>query len=220
LRGSCDADVGGTEPLSRQFGVDRGQPIDRYYIEAFLAAHAADICGRVIEVGDTTYSLRFGGAQVREAAVLLPPPGGPHATVVADLESGVGVPEGRYDCAIVTQTLHVLYGIHAAVRHCRTMLRPGGVLLATIPCITQVSRYDMDRWGDYWRLTDRATERLFAEAFGADAVDVQGYGNFFAACAFLRGLAVEDISPALLDDPDPDYHILTGVRALAPLVTA
>ena len=29
-------------PVSRAFGFDRGLPIDRYYIERFLAAHAED----------------------------------------------------------------------------------------------------------------------------------------------------------------------------------
>jgi hypothetical protein len=32
-------------------------------------------------------------------------------------------------------------------------LKPGGVLLATVSGISQISRYDMYRWGDYWRFT-------------------------------------------------------------------
>ena len=49
-----------TIPISRNFGLDRGTAIDRYYIEKFLAEHAADITGHVLEVGDDAYSRRFG----------------------------------------------------------------------------------------------------------------------------------------------------------------
>ena len=36
------------EPITRSFGYERGQPIDRYYIEKFLSKHAADIAGHVV----------------------------------------------------------------------------------------------------------------------------------------------------------------------------
>jgi hypothetical protein len=40
------------QPVSREFGYDRGLPIDRYYIERFLEAHRWDIYGRTLEIGD------------------------------------------------------------------------------------------------------------------------------------------------------------------------
>ena len=53
-------------PVSRSFGFDRGQPIDRHYIEDFLRRHgswpgysAGDIRGVVMEVGDDVYTRRF-----------------------------------------------------------------------------------------------------------------------------------------------------------------
>ena len=48
-------------PISRYFGFDRGLPVDRYYIERFLARNASEIAGRVLEVGDDGYTRRFGG---------------------------------------------------------------------------------------------------------------------------------------------------------------
>ena len=39
-------------PISRVFGLDCGQPIDRYCIEQFLAAHTDLIRGRTLEMGD------------------------------------------------------------------------------------------------------------------------------------------------------------------------
>ena len=43
----------GTKPVSDHWGWDRGTPVDRYYIEQFLAEHAADVRGRVLEVKDS-----------------------------------------------------------------------------------------------------------------------------------------------------------------------
>src|SRR5690606_11879416 len=51
-------------PVSERFGYDRGQPVDRYYIENFLEHHRADVRGRVLEIGDASYTRRFGGDQV------------------------------------------------------------------------------------------------------------------------------------------------------------
>jgi hypothetical protein len=37
-------------PYSHGFGYDRGQPLDRSYIERFLGRHAVDVRGEVMEV--------------------------------------------------------------------------------------------------------------------------------------------------------------------------
>ena len=49
------------DPVSRMYGADRGKPVDRWYIERFLAAHTADVRGRVLEVAETTYTEWYGG---------------------------------------------------------------------------------------------------------------------------------------------------------------
>jgi len=202
------------EPVSRVFGLDRGQPIDRYYIEAFLADHAGDIRGRTLEAGDDAYTRQFGGSGVTQADVLHAVEGNPRATIVADLADGPGIPDEAFDCLVLTQTLQFVYDIHAAIRTCHRALRPGGVLLATASGVGQISRYDMDRWGEYWRLTDASAERLFGEAFGPANVHVKSYGNVLAACALLQGLAGEELSPSELDRCDPDYPVVVAVRAV------
>src|SRR6185312_2075371 len=57
-------DLRRTTPIASDFGYARGGPVDRYYIEGFLARHADDIRGRVLEVGDASYTHRFGGSRV------------------------------------------------------------------------------------------------------------------------------------------------------------
>ena len=204
----------GLSPMSRAFGLDRGQPIDRYYIERFLAENAADVTGRVLEIGDAEYTRRFGLRRVTRSDVLHAAPGNSAATLVGDLETGRGVPAAAYSCIILTQTLPFIYDVRAAVRSCHAALAPGGVVLATLSGISQISRYDADQWGDYWRFTPQSAGRLFGDVFAPKNVEVRTHGNVFAACAFLQGLASHELTPAELDAVDPDYPVLLTVRAV------
>jgi SAM-dependent methyltransferase len=201
-------------PLSRRWGKDRGgKPIDRYYIERFLGVHATDVHGRVLEAGDDAYTRRFGGARVVQRDVLHALEGNPAATIVADLAAGDGIPSDAFDCVILTQVLQMIPDPSAAVRTVYRILRPGGTLLATLPGISQVSRWDQERWGDYWRFTTLATERLLLGAFPAQSIAVTAHGNVLAALAFLHGLAAEELQPAELDFTDSDFQLLITARA-------
>ena len=203
-----------TLPLSRTFGCDRGGlPVDRHYIEQFLASTSRDIRGHVLEIGDDRYTRAFGGSGVTASDVAHAEEGNPDANLVADLASGRGLTPDAYDCVILTQTLHCIFDIHAAVRTLHGVLRPGGVALVTLPGISQISRYDLEHWGDYWRFTSLAAEKLFAPVFGPQRVTVCSYGNVLAATAFLYGLTCNELRRRELDARDPDYEVIIGVRA-------
>jgi len=206
-------DLRRTTPISSVFGFDRGEPVDRYYIERFLADNAALIHGRVLEVGDATYTRRFGGAAVTKSDVLHLTGDAPGATIVADLTHAPQIPSASFDCIILTQTLHFTYAMEAEVAELRRILKPGGTLLCTVPGISQISRFDMDRWGDYWRLTSRSAAELFATAFSADEVDVVTYGNVLSATALLHGLATSELTTEELDVRDEDYQVIVAIRA-------
>jgi SAM-dependent methyltransferase len=205
-------------PTSRVFGFDRGLPIDRYYIERFLAQHSPDIQGRVLEVADNTYTRQFGGSRVVVSDVLFATAGHPQATIVGDLSRGDGLPSDAFDCIILTQTLQFLYDVRASAQHLYRMLKPGGVLLATVPGISQISRYDMDRWGEFWRFTSMSARRLFEEVAPMD-IRVETHGNVLAAVAFLHGLATEELREDELNAVDPDYELLIAIRVEKPQVS-
>ena len=205
------------KPFSRVWGLDRGQPVDRYYIEQFLADHAEDIQGRVLEIADDGYTRRFGGDRVTKSDVLHPVEGNPKATIVADLVSGDNIPSDAFDCIICTQTLLVIYDVRAVIATLHRILKPGGVLLVTIPGVShQISRKDMDQWGDYWRFTSLSARRLFEERFPSENISVRTRGNVLAAAAFLYGLAAQELSLEELDYNDPDYEVSIAVRAVRP----
>jgi SAM-dependent methyltransferase len=201
-------------PISSVFGFDRGHCIDRYYIEDFLKHHAADIKGHVLEVADNEYTLRFGKENVEQSSVLHAVDGNPKATIVANLTAADNIPSNTFDCMIITQTLQFIYDVAPAISSIYRILKPQGVVLATIPGISQISLYDMERWGDFWRFTSASARRLFEEAFLPNDVDVRTYGNVFAAMAFLHGLATEDVEISKLDSHDPAYEVVVTVRAV------
>jgi SAM-dependent methyltransferase len=204
-------------PISRHFGFDRGLPIDRYYIERFLTAHSLDIRGRVLEMGDDSYTWKFGGNRVTRSDVLHYVPGNPKATIVADLTSAHDIPSNIFDCIIFTQTLQFIYDVRAALSHLYRILKPGGVLLVTSTAITKICRREgIDPWGEYWRFTAQGAGRLFQEYFPKENYGIEVRGNVWAAIAFLHGLATEELNEEELDYLDPDYEIVITIRAVKP----
>lgn len=197
-------------PISDCFGGDRGRPIDRYYIETFLAREAACIQGRVLEVGDRFYTERFGGERVQVSDVLNVTEGNPYATIVADLTRAEHVPSDTFDCIILTQTLQYVYEPCLAVRTLHRILKPGGVVLATLPGISQKDQGD---WTWYWSFSGKGVRRLFEEVFSPAGVTVEGHGNVLAAMAFLQGIAAEELTPAELDTHDPRYEVAITLKA-------
>jgi len=204
-------------PVSRVFGLDRGLPIDRYYIERFLSSHCDDLQGHVLEVGDDYYTRRFGGRGLVTSDVLHVTEGNPKATIVADLTSADSIPSNTFDCIIFVQTLQMIYDLRAALQHIYRILRPGGVLLVTCHGISKIARREgLDPWGEYWRLTTQSARRLFEDCFPAFNVTVATYGNVLAAVASLHELAAEEMEQDELDYLDPDYEVLIGIRAAKP----
>jgi len=202
-----------TAPISREFGLGRGLLIDRYYIERFLARYSEDIQGRVLEVGDNRYTLRYGGTRVKESDILSAENSNPNATIIGDLANPNTLPLAQFDCIILTQTLHLLFDVRAGLSSLCQALKPGGVLLLTTPGITQTD--STGPWGGawYWSLTSPSLRRLLEKDFSADMVHIESHGNVFAAAAFLYGLAVEDVNTSDLDANDPSCPVAIAARA-------
>ncbi|MCX6800314.1 MAG: methyltransferase domain-containing protein, partial [Candidatus Falkowbacteria bacterium] len=201
------------KPISSKFGLDRGTPIDRYYIEKFLNNNSSYIHGDVLEIANSDYSQKF-GKDVNKFEVLHYDNSNPKATVIGDLTKLEDLPENFVDCFICTQTFNFIYDLRLAIQGARHLLKRNGVLLATVAGISQISRYDMDRWGDYWRFTTLSIKKIFEEEFGSGNVDIDFYGNCLAACSFLNGLSVEELTQQELDFKDENYQVLITITAI------
>ncbi len=205
------------KPISPIFGMERGQPIDRYYIEAFLKANSADVRGRALELGDATYIRKFGGLRVTQTDVLSYVAGGAETTIVADLTAAPHIPDNSFDCIVFTQALQMIYDLRAAMRELYRILKPGGVLLLTTHGTSKIARrLGRDDWGEYWRLTAQGMGALTAETMPQAETTITVYGNVLAAASFLYGLAAEDLTPAELDAADEDFEVIIGARIRKP----
>jgi len=204
----------GTAPINPAFGSAQGTPVDRYYIAQFLSAEADKITGRVLEIGDRSYTERFGRAV--ERSDVLSAAAGEGVTYVGDLASCPEIPSNTYDCFVITQTLHYLYDMEAGVAEIARILKPGGTVLCTVPGISQISRFDMERWGDRWRLTSLSATELFATIFEPSGVRVSTYGNAHSAVCFLQGVPADRISATKLDRREDDYQLIVAVSATKP----
>jgi hypothetical protein len=207
-------DLARTTPISPIFGIDRGLPVERYYIERFLDTNRADVQGRCLEMGDAFYIQKFGDGAVAQADVMHVAEGNPEATIVADLTDADHVPSDAFDCVIFTQSLQMIVDMRKALDTLHRILKPGGVLLLTTHGISKIGRrLGRDDWGEYWHLTTQSCDLLFDERFPGAQVTVSSYGNVFAACCALHGLVAEDVDAEMLDHHDPDFEVIVTVRA-------
>jgi SAM-dependent methyltransferase len=205
-------------PFSEHFGNDRGTPVDRVYIERFLAEHAADVRGHALEVGDAGYTRRYGGGAVTTSNVLDIDPANRAATIVADLGRPGSLPADRFDCFLLVQTLQYVADVPVALQNAWRSLRPGGVLLI---CVPGISRLDPDPGPDHdlHRFTPAGLAATLRAAFPEAGQRSVGYGNLLAAVAFLYGIAAEELRPEELAAYDPSYPVLAAARVVKPAGT-
>jgi len=209
-------DFNHTNPISREFGMGRGYPIDRYYIENFLEAKSSVIKGHVLEIGDNQYTLMYGGAAVSKSDVLHLNNSNNKATIIGDLTDLPDVADNVFDCIILTQTLQFIYDYRKALSTCQRILKPGGTLLLTVP---NVAPLDDREWGSlyYWSFTDKGILKSLEEAFLDGALEVKHYGNVFTSTAFLQGLCLADIPKEKLEFNDPYIQMIVAGKAVKKL---
>ncbi|CAN5691762.1 hypothetical protein BH11BAC3_BH11BAC3_43640 [soil metagenome] len=206
------SDFNRNSPFSKDFGYDRGGPVDRYYIENFLKKEAGSIKGKTLEIGDNEYSLLFGGSKITQSDILHVDASNKKATYIGDLSDAPQVPSNTFDCIVLTQTLHLIYDFMGALNTCYRILKPGGVLLLTSPVITPIDRGEWkNTW--YWSFTDKALERMMNETFPGSKIEIDTFGNVYVATAFLYGLGLPEVPKKRLDFKDPQFQVIVTVKA-------
>jgi SAM-dependent methyltransferase len=199
----------GTKPLSYLWGFDRGLPVHRHYLDQFLQEFACDIRGHCLEFQNPGYTLRFGGSAVEKLDILHIDDTNPLATIVADLTRPNEIPSNQFDCIVCTHVLHVIPEVDTAVAEMHRILKPGGVLLVTVP---HVSMCDPG-FHELWRFTPEGLCLVLAKAFGPGDVTVRAYGNSLTAAGEIRGLIAHEFSQATLDYHDPRFAVEVCARA-------
>jgi SAM-dependent methyltransferase len=199
-----------TEPISRSWGDDRGTPIDRYFIEKFLSENSDIIKGTVLEFGDDFYTSKFGGEKVTTSEIFNTTHGNGKATYVGNLEDISQIKSDYFDTIICTQTLHFVPDMNKAISTIYRILKPGGILLATMPGLSQIETL----WLDYWRVTKYSAQLLFENSFEKNKLEIRHFGNVLAASSFLYGISAEELEKKMLDKIDENYHMLICIKAV------
>jgi hypothetical protein len=201
------------EYTSNDFGWTRGTPIDRFYLQQFFKDNRSFIKGDSLEFGEDTYTKLY-GLGVTQSGIFTSDldEKQKEGMIAGDISKSETLPSDKYDCIICTNVLNFIYDIHASVEGLYLMLKPGGICLVSIAGYSShVSRYDMNRWGDYWRLSDKAAVRMFEEA-GFIIDEVKTFGNAYAAVAQMYGYCAEDVDVSRLTTIHPDHQMLITMR--------
>jgi hypothetical protein len=197
------------EPLSDNHGFERGTPVDRRYIETFLAQHRSALHGSVLEVGDDCYSRRFGTA-LSKITIVDVDPTNPCATVIADLCDPTSLPALAYDCIVLTETLHLLAEPAACIENCHQALVSGGSLLVTVPALKRMS--PSAPGSDYWRFTPAGLELLLKRTWDGPFA-VESFGNLRVCLGFLCAQVVEDLDDVDFARNDPRFPLTVVAHA-------
>jgi len=198
------------KPVSRSLGCDRGTPIDRFWIDRFIEANADAMYGRCLEVGADRYVRTYG--RPTQVDILDVDDNNDLATVHGDLCHLPQVPDGTYDCVVLTQVLQYIEDLVAALATCARILAPGGTLLVTVPATQPLDPFTPPGL-ECWRFTPRALRWLAAPHFPAQAIEVSSCGNAAAGAAFFVGLAQEDLRQRELVTDDPMFPCVATLRA-------
>lgn len=201
-----------TKPLSNQYGFDRGVPLDRHFIEKFLQDHKMYIKGACLEVHDGYYTKIFGQDKVEKSDVLDIDSNNVRANIIDDLRHLVKIPDNIYDCIILTQVFQFIDDLDAAVAETYRILKPGGVLLATLPSLSRADCASGET-GDFWRFTQAGAKYLLEKRFASTNVKIGTLGNARSGLYFYAGLAVEDCPEKILNHNDTNFPTIVTVLA-------
>jgi SAM-dependent methyltransferase len=202
-----------TAPISSIYGFDRGTPIDRYYIENFLKANNKDIKGRCLELLNGDYTKFFGKEKVTKSDILDIDANNTAANIIGDLRHLSEIKDETYDCIILTQVLQFIDNLDSAISECHRILKRGGVLLATLPCLSRIDNIS-GLEGDYWRFTKASASYVFQKKFNTNNIQTKTFGNVRAGIYFYAGIAKDEASKKVLRVSDPNFPLIVGVRAV------
>ena len=198
-------------PRSTKFGFDRGTPIDRKYINDFLLSHKQIVVGQCIEIGDSEYCEMLGVAPANTFVLGANVAVGTN-TIPGDLARRNTLPDQRFDTFICTQTLNFIFEFDTAIENARKLVKGNGYFIGTVSGVAQVSIYDAERWGDFYRFTPEAIDRHLRKHF--PHVEIFVYGNHYALMNYLTGHAYEDLRyPQEIWKPDPRFPMIVGFIA-------
>tara|TARA_Y100000385_G_scaffold274995_1_gene318802 strand:+ start:293 stop:985 length:693 start_codon:yes stop_codon:yes gene_type:complete len=213
IRSFTKVDLNNNDFISNDFGFGRGTPIDRYYLEIFLKTNQKYFIGESLEFGSDFYLKKYNN-RIKSFDVFTSflDKKNSKNIIKGDLSLIEDLPKEKYDFIVCTNVLNFIYEIDSAIKGLHKMLKKNGICLISLAGFsTHVSRYDMDKWGDYWRLSKKTAIKIFKKN-NFEIEECNSYGNVYLASAQMKGFCVEDIDNEMLKNVDNDYQMLITLR--------
>ena len=103
-----------------------------------------------------------------------------------------------------------MYDFHSALQGLNHLLSDKGVVLLTVAGPSaHISRYDMDRWGDFWRFTDKSLA-LAVDRAGFLTLNSCCYGNPYTSSFQALGYSSDDYKSFQDISSHQDYQVLVA----------
>ncbi len=168
----------------------------RYYIDLFLERYQSEIRGSCVEFVPPYYKERYISRKEIQSYDVWDVQQGAGATIVGDLQAAPQLDSNLFDCIILTHVLCNIAKPWLAVEEILRLLKPGGVVLCTVPMVLQGHAPHPQ---DYWRFTPDTMKILF-EKFSK--LEVHSFGNAATAAGSPQFLMKWHFSNRVLNHHD------------------
>jgi len=193
-------------PICPFYGMTRGTPIDRYYLQKFIRKIKKEVTGKAIEFGGTRSEFsQYQFSLVNEylAVDIIETP---EVDIVGNIFDKSLFKNNSCDSIIIFNVLEHLDNPDKAIDNMNHWLKPGGKIFCMVPNAQRVHFYPKD----YWRFMPDGLAELFKK-FKKTHCFV--YGNLTSTIASLMGISVEELSTRELDECNPYYPVATCLIA-------
>ncbi|TRU96281.1 MAG: methyltransferase domain-containing protein [Microcystis wesenbergii Mw_QC_S_20081001_S30D] len=193
-------------PICHVFGLTRGKPVDRYYLNKFIQEIKPQIVGKILEIGGTSKDKDFYGINLGSSYQIMNIEPGLGIDIVGDAHDGSIIKPESFDSIITFNVLEHCYAPWQVVENIYTWLKPGGKCFVMVPSAQRLHAIPRD----YWRPLPDAFAWMFRK-FSQQKLYV--YGNPISVIASYHGIATEELTTEELDAFHPDFPVATCIVA-------
>ena len=131
-----------------------------------------------------------------------------NAVVVRSLPELEKIADNSVESIIIDELLTQIPDYSSVIRHAHRALRPNGTVLSAVSSIVPASK---DR---LWGFTATSSGYIFGKFFKPEHIELTNYGNALAGRLLLSGAGVAGTSAKKLDNEDPFFPVIIGVKAV------
>tara|TARA_X000001036_G_C20675556_1_gene804001 strand:+ start:1574 stop:2278 length:705 start_codon:yes stop_codon:yes gene_type:complete len=195
--------------ISNDYGESRGTPINRFYAQHFFSNLGKINFGNCLEFGDTRYIDQFGNNVKKKVIFNYSKIFQKQKNIInGNLTERDQLPEEEFDLIVCAFVLNFIFDTKLAIDNLFYMLKPNGRCIVILDGpLSQISNYDMKRWGDFWRFTDKSAKLAFKNGkFKIEKENI--YGNPYSSTAQLNGYCINEVDTNKLFPNHEDYQLL------------